>query len=179
MKIKADWEERISFLVNLEESQFEGFDVFQLVSDSQRSGVLSETFESRIEKDTRRKEASLTAMFYPQEIKTFDVSDLVMNCSLVFFTHIKSSRPWIGLFKELKEEDTGVQIKVQWLKKQKNVFVLDVDVPHSVLDINSVMFCDVLKNISESGNKKGPYVLEAETKKNIMDAYVERDIALS
>ena len=99
MKIKADWEERISFLVNLEESQFEGFDVFQLVSDSQRSGVLSETFESRIEKDTRRKEASLTAMFYPQEIKTFDVSDLVMNCSLVFFTHIKSSRPWIGLFK--------------------------------------------------------------------------------
>ena len=24
MKIKADWEERISFLVNFEESQFEG-----------------------------------------------------------------------------------------------------------------------------------------------------------
>ena len=30
MKIKADWEERISFLVNLEESQFEGFDVYVL-----------------------------------------------------------------------------------------------------------------------------------------------------
>jgi hypothetical protein len=42
MKIKADWEERISVLVNLEECQFEGFDVFQLVSDSQRSGVLSD-----------------------------------------------------------------------------------------------------------------------------------------
>ena len=41
------------------------------------------------------------------------------------------------------------------------------------------MFCDVLKNISESGNKKGPYVLEAEIKNKIMDAYVERDIALS
>ena len=26
MKIKADWDERISVLVNLEECQFEGFD---------------------------------------------------------------------------------------------------------------------------------------------------------
>ena len=178
-KIKADWEQRISFLINLDESRFEGFDVFQLVSNSERSGVLSEAFQSRIGNDTKRKEASLTAMFYPPEIKTFDVSDLSRNCSLVFYTHTKSSRPWIGLFKELKEDETGVQIKVEWLKRQKNVYVIDVDVPYSVLDIDSVMFCDILKNISESGNKKGPYVLETETKKKIMSAYGERDIALS
>ena len=34
VKIRADWERRIDFLINLKESQFKAFDVFELISDS-------------------------------------------------------------------------------------------------------------------------------------------------
>ena len=47
----------------------------------------------------------------------------------------------------------------------------------SVIDINTVMFVDVLRNMSYTGNRNGPYVLDAETKKQIVAAYIERDRA--
>ena len=180
-KIKADWEARITFLVNLDQSQFKGFDIFKLVSDDgQTERGLSKSFRTRINRDTKKKEASLTAIFYQPEIKPFSSGNLVKDCSLVFYTHTKTTRPWIGLFVETVEEcgsDT-VLIKVEWLRKEKKEFVINTPPQFSVLDIDSIMFCDILRNISD-GNRGGPYSLDVESKRQIMTAYKERDSALT
>ena len=180
VKIKTDWERRISWLIQLKESEFQAFDVFKLVSDGPRQD-LSDQFLTRMEKESP-KEASLTATFYPPEIKPFSVTDLFKDCSIVFYTSTKSSRPWIGLFIELLEKSDSAQIKVEWLRKEKKVFVLDSksdgSAYYSVLDVESVMFIDVLRNISYTSNRKGPYVLEVETKKQIVQEYIERDSVL-
>ena len=167
--------------MNLDESQFKGFDIFKLVSDEQREHGLSKTFRNRIDRDTKKKEASLTATFYQPEIKPFSSSNLVKDCSLVFYTHVKTTRPWIGLFVETVEDggsDTGL-IKVEWLRKEKKEFVLESPAQFSVLDVDSIMFCDVLRNLSDSGHRGGPYSLDVDSRKQIMTAYKERDSALS
>ena len=155
--------------------------MFKFVSDGPKQD-LSDRFLARMEKENL-KEAYLTATFYPPEIKPFSVTDLFQDCSVVFYTSSKSSRPWIGLFIELLEENNSAQIKVEWLKKEKKIFVLDSksdgSAYYSVLDVESVMFIDVLRNISYSSNRKGPYVLEIETKKQIVQAYLERDSVLT
>ena len=181
VKIKLDWEERISFLIQLEESQFEAFDVFKFVSSIQRQD-LSDNFQRRMEKEIT-KEATLTATFYAPEIKGFSVSDLFQDCSVVFYTASRKTRPWVGLFVELIKNRDSVQIKVEWLIKKEKYFVLDSkpdgSVYYSLLDIETVMFVDVLRNISYSSNRKGPYILDPETKKQIFKEYTERDSVFS
>ena len=71
-----------------------------------------------------------------------------------------------------------VLIKVEWLRKEKKEFVLNSPPQFSVLDIDSIMFCDILRNISD-GNRGGPYSLDVESKRQIMTAYKERDSALT
>ena len=125
------------------------------------------------------KEATLTATFYPPEIKDFAVSDLFKDCSVVFYTTSKKSRPWLGLFIELVKNSESVQMKVEWLKKDNKYFVIDTkpdgSAYYSLLDVETVMFIDVLRNLSYSSSRKGPYVLDTETKKQVAKAYAERD----
>ena len=127
-------------------------------------------------------EATLTVTLYPPEIRSFSVGDLVKDCSVVFYTQAKKSRPWLGLFVELIEENESVKIRVEWLKKDNKYFILDSkpdgSVYCSVLDVDAVMFTDVLRNISYQSNRKGPYILDADTKKVISEAYDERDTTL-
>ena len=108
---------------------------------------------------------------------------MVKDCSVVFYTRTKVSRPWIGLFVELVKDGTSTKVKVQWLRKDKKFFVLDTTgdgSPYiSVLELESVMFTDVLRNVSYRGDRIGPYLLDRETKKNIFDAYTEQDSCIS
>ena len=67
---------------------------------------------------------------------------------------------------------------MEWLKKDKKTYVLDSLLGSkytSVLDVQSVMFSDCLINTSVTGDRGGPYVLEIDVKKQIMEAYTERD----
>ena len=69
-------------------------------------------------------------------------------------------------------------MKVEWLKKDRKTYVLDTTGGlkyTSELDIQSVMFSDVLINTSVTSDRSGPYVLEVDVKKQIMEAYNERD----
>ena len=43
------------------------------------------------------------------------------------------------------------------------------------MEVESIMFSNVLSNVSRSNDRKGPYVLSREAKKLIQDAYIERD----
>ena len=178
-QIKDKWERRISFLINLKESQFQAFDVFKLLPKGQKVKEVSTTFKSRVDQIGASKEVALTATFYPPEIKTFSVQDLFIDCSVVFYTRTKTTRPWIGIFIELIEDGNSVKIKVEWLKKEKKYFVLDCNSNgspfYSVLNIDSVMFSNILRNCSYTGNRKGPYIMDVETKKEISKAYEERD----
>jgi hypothetical protein len=183
IQIKEAWERRISYLIQLKESQFQAFDIFKLVSDDQNDEDRSTNFLSRVGKLMKKKEATLTATFYPPEIKSFSVSSLVKDCSVVFYTQMKTTRPWIGLFIELIEDRELVKIKVEWLKKEKKYYVLekksDGTPYYSVLDLNTVMYSNVLRNVSYSGHRKGPYELDVQTKKEIQKSYVERDTNLN
>ena len=175
IKIKAEWETRISSLIRLKESDFQAFDVYKLVFEDQDENNLTTSFQNRIrESSCTSKDATLTATFYPPEIKAFSVRNLVKDCSVVFYTIVKKTRPWIGLFVELFKDT--MKIKVEWVKKDKKLYVLDTAY-FSVIDFNTVMFVDVLRNMSYTGNRNGPYVLDAETKKQIVAAYIERDRA--
>ena len=176
IRIKEAWEKRITYLIQLKESQFEAFDLFELVSDIEGDGQFNNLL-NRVNKLAARKEATLTATFYPPEIKSFSVDSLVKDCSIVFYTLIKTTRPWIGLFITFTEEINAKKIKVEWLRKERNYYVLDTKSDgspyYSVLDIDTVMFSNVLRNVS--GKRKGPYQLDHETKKEIMKSYCERD----
>ena len=48
----------------------------------------------------------------------------------------------------------------------------------SDVEIESVMFSQVLNNVSFRNDSHGPYFLDKETKKLIDDAYLERDMSL-
>ena len=182
-KIKVAWETRITFLVELNVTQFKAFDLFQLVPDvpSSEQEQLSASFLSRAENVGPSKEAALTAIFYPPEMKTFSVDDLFDNCSVVFYTLTRMTRPWIGLFIGLIEEgESSVKIKVEWLKKDKKYYVLDSTPDgapyYSTIGLESVMFSNVLRNISPKEERSGPYILDKETKKSIDKAYNELDL---
>ena len=176
-KIKDLWENRINHLIGLKESYFQAFDISKL------DVVASNMEVPTVPIEVPTKEPTLTATFYPIEMKDFDLSDLVKDCSVVFYTRTKVSRPWIGLFVELVIDGTSTKVKVQWLRKDKKFFVLDTTgdgSPYiSVLELESVMFTDVLRNVSYRGDRIGPYLLDRETKKHICDAYTEQDSCIS
>jgi hypothetical protein len=63
-------------------------------------------------------------------------------------------------------------------EKRQEAYVLDTTGGlryTSELDVQSVMFSDVLINTSVTSDRYGPYVLEVDVKKQIMEAYDERD----
>ena len=102
-----------------------------------------------------------------------------MDTTVVFYSETKHNRPWIGLFIELLVVDDNMKVKVEWLKKERNNYVIhraDDGTPYySVLECETIMFCDVLNNISPISDRTGPYAIDRDTKKQIMDAYNERD----
>jgi len=122
-EIKKTWHDRITWLSNVHGMSFEAFDIFllrpeQLSLQSLRRPILKE-----------RNNACLTATFYENVLEDITIENLKKDCSLVFYTRDKSSRPWIGLFVELLQcNDDGTQnIKIEWLKKDKKLYVLDQD----------------------------------------------------
>ena len=176
-EIKKTWHDRITWLSNVHGMSFEAFDIFllrpeQLSLQSLRRPILKE-----------RNNACLTATFYENVLEDITIENLKKDCSLVFYTRDKSSRPWIGLFVELLQcNDDGTQnIKIEWLKKDKKLYVLDQDhdgrPSSSVQNLDSVMFMNVLTNTSTS--RSGPYNIDLKTRKEIRDAYIERDKNLS
>lgn len=175
-QIKDTWERRITFLIGLKESDFQAFKISKLIP-IQNDGDEAVAAVAAVEPPA--KEPTLTATFYPVEMKDFNIEDLVKDCSMVFYTRTKVSRPWIGLFVEMLKEGATTKVKVQWLKKIKNLYVLDTTVdgsPYcSVLDLECVLFTGVLRNVSYRADRTGPYHLDRETKTQIMNAYAERD----
>ena len=49
----------------------------------------------------------------------------------------------------------------------------------SRLEIETIMFSDVLINTSSTGDREGPYIMDAKTINEIKSAYEERDRTLS
>ena len=86
---------------------------------------------------------------------------------------MRKSRPWIGLFIEIIEDDNS-KVKVEWLKRVKKHHVIDShsgEKYKSVLDVETIMFSDVLVNTSSVGDRCGHYLLQPEVRKQIMEAY--------
>jgi hypothetical protein len=112
------------------------------------------------------------------EISSFSVLDLKQSVSLVFYTQTKKWRPWIGLFDSLSEDKCSVT--VQWLRREKQNYVLhtksDGSPYLSSVSVESIMFSDVLENLSLVNDKSGPYVMQNFVKQEITNAYKDRDL---
>ena len=177
-QIKNDWETRISFLIKVKPSDYEAFQVSTLKTDVGRSVAEDGLTRQR----SVRKVAAITATFYPLEFSAFSAENLEKDTTVVFYSETKRWRPWIGLFIELLEEEDTMKIKVEWLKKSKTQFVLNSHENgspyYSVVDCDSIMFCDVLINVSPNSDRAGPYTMDKDTRKQIMEAYEERDLNL-
>ena len=176
-EIKTNWETRIEFLISLKESDYKPFNIRDLKpQDTLPQEPISEALTKQ---PVQRRETAITATFYPKEISSFSLEDLEMDVSLVFYCDTKRYRPWIGLFLETLTVDGTPKVKVEWLKKQQKDYVLNVlqdgSCYTSVIDLECIMFSDVLVNCSPSGNRAGPYTLEPDVKKQILEAYSDRD----
>lgn len=181
-EIKLNWKNRINFLIGSKPESFKPFDFNKL--KPQVPGVEEETIREKIQRCPSRREAALTATFFPTEMSSFSVEDLEVDMSLVFYTNKKTSRPWIGLFQGLcQDKNDNTEVEVQWLERERRHFSLalnDDGSPYlSRLEIETIMFSDVLTNISPAGERSGPYVLDGDTIKEIKSAYAERDQALT
>ena len=81
------------------------------------------------------------------------------------------------------DKNDNTEVEVQWLERERRHFSLALNqdgTPYmSRLEIETIMFSDVLTNISPTGERSGPYVLDADTIKEIKSAYAERDQALT
>ena len=176
LKIRFDWEKRINFLISLQESEYRAFDILSLKTQtvSHRNQELD-----IIQSQTKRKQTAVTATFYPQEISSFTFEDLQKDTTIVFYCETKRFRPWIGLFLESVVDDGTKKVKVEWLKKSKKHYVIDSKPDGSCytseIDVECVMFADILVNTSPSGDRSGPFFMEADVRKQILDAYDERD----
>lgn len=180
-EIRKNWEKRIKFLLSCNPASFQPFSFEALRCQAPRKD--NETVVENIQRSSSSGQVALTATFYPNEISSFSVEDLKQDDSVVFYTAVKKSRPWIGLYMGLSKDDDGNNwVEVQWLKRDKKKFFLDlsdVGSPYlSKLQIESIMFTDVLQNLSSSGERTGPYVMDPETLKEIKAAYAERDESL-
>ena len=177
-EIEGKWKRRIHFLVHSKPDDFEPFSFNDL--HPQNPVIENETIVENLQRCSSRREAALTATFFPSEMSSFSVEDLNKDVSLVFYTTVKKSRPWLGLFQGLSNDSNGnLEVEVQWLRRDKKQFCLDVNddgSPYlSKLDIQSIMFSDILCNTSSSGERSGPYVMDVDSIKEIRQAYVERD----
>ena len=163
-------------LIDLSESDYHGMDIFSLKKQPDLQEMPAQAVSRQ---RSQSRTTAITATFYPQEISSFTIEDLKKDVSLVFYCEVKRSRPWIGLFLELiRCDDGGLKVKVEWLKKENKTYVLDTAGGMkytSELDVQSVMFSDVLINTSVTSERTGPYVLDVDVKRQIMEAYIERD----
>ena len=156
-KIKELWEKRIKMLIDLDPKNYVPFNINDLRPQK--------PFAARI--DVRhtppRKDAALTATFFPVEPSEFIVGDLKKDDTIVFYTKEKS-RPWIGLVMEI----TDGSLIVQWVKKVQSHYILDY-LPNgspytSSLPMESVLFSDILQNQSSTLDRRGPYKLDPDVK---------------
>ena len=173
-QIKSQWEQRIDFLINLKEEAFTPFN-FHLLRPQVAPSKCSDLALDSVQSPSRN--VALSATFYPMEFSSFSESDLKRDISLVLYTVSKRYRPWIGLMTELSEDKSTVS--VQWVKKVKDKYILhensDSSPYISSVPYESIMFTDVLRNISETGERHGPYVLDGAVRQEIMKAYKDRD----
>ena len=170
---KKAWEQRIEMLINLSPTQCEPVNI----SNLKKGSIVTEPHINNISSICNKKSASITATFYPIELADFSIYDLRKDTSIVFYCEVRKSRPWIGLFIEIIEDDNS-KVKVEWLKRDKKHYVIDSHSGEkytSVLDVETIMFSDVLVNTSSDGDRCGPYLLQPEVRKQIMEAYAERD----
>jgi hypothetical protein len=83
-----------------------------------------------------------------------------------------------SLFDRLSEDQCSVTI--QWLKKEKQNYVLhkkaDGSPYLSSVAVESIMFSDVLENLSLNNDREGPYVMQNFVKSEITNAYKEHDL---
>ena len=176
-KIKNDWENRIKYLIDLKEADFTPFDL-RLLKPQPPIVSNKELREAIHPEPSTSKKGALSATFYPMEISGFSVLDLKQNVSLVFYTQTKRWRPWIGLFDSLSEDQSSVI--VQWLRREKQNYVLHTKAdgsPYlSSVSVESIMFSDVLENLSLANDRSGPYVMQNFVKQEITNAYKERDL---
>ena len=180
--IKQNWAQRIDLLKNCKSEDFLPFDFKKL--KPQTPSCEENTIVENIQRCSSRREAALTATFYPSEMSSFSVEDLQLDVSIVFYTNVKRSRPWVGLFQGLcNTQDGNLEVEVQWLNREKKQFLLALNEDGtsytSRLEIETIMFSDVLTNISSTGDRGGPYIMDAETVKEIKSAYDERDRTLT
>ena len=180
-QIKQNWKDRIEILENCKPEDFVPFNFKKL--RQQVPSLEEETIRENIRRYPSQREAALTATFYPTEMSSFSVEDLQVDTSLVFYTNVRKSRPWVGLFQGLCDnEDGNLEVEVQWLTRVKKHFHLAVNddgTPYnSRLEIETIMFSDILTNTCSAGNRDGPYIMEPDTIKEIKSAYLERDDAL-
>ena len=175
-KIKYDWEKRIKFLIQLKERNFEAFDFHRLKCQPSPVAVPdhSQLLQSKSSVD---ENVSVTATFYPMDMSKLSAMDLKKDVSLVLYTETKKWRPWVCLFDELSED--GLSVTVQWLKKENQKYVLHLNrdgSPYlSLVPNESIMFADVLENLSPVDAREGPYKLSNFVKQEIVKAYEEQD----
>ena len=176
-KIKNDWENRIKFLIDLKEADFTPFDL-RLLKQQPPITINEELTKAISRQPSTSKKVAMSATFYPMELSSFSVLDLKQNVSLVFYTQQKKWRPWIGLYHSLSEDQCS--ITVQWLRKDKQNYVLHNNAdgsPYlSAVSVQSIMFSDVMENLSLSNDRCGPYVMQAFVKQEIIKAYKDRDL---
>ena len=179
--IKTAWEKRIIFLIDVKESDFEPFNINVL---KKQVKDISANEVNTCNQRNQNRETKITATFYPYESDSFSITDVKKDDTLVFYTETKSTRPWIGLCIQVLEDGSNVQVETQWLKKDKNQYIpclaSDGKPYTSIVDSDSILFHNVLTNISPQGDRVGPYVWpDKDFRKDVMSAYLERDKALS
>ena len=174
-EIKNEWETRIKFLIDLKESRFQPFDFQTLKPQTPLASI--QIASGQLPSLSQERNVAVTATFYPIDMSRLTVLDLQKDISLVLYTETKKWRPWIGLYVEIS--DDGNSVTVQWVKKEKQNFILHVKndgSPYlSSVPVQSIMFADVLENLCPKDSREGPYKMQNFVKSEIVKAYVERD----
>lgn len=181
-KIEKNWVKRIKKLLQSEPTDFKPFDFNSLKPQAPRKE--NETVIENIHRSASSRLSALTATFYPNEMNSFSAEDLKEGDSVVFYTAVKRSRPWVGLFLGMSEDEEGVSlVEVQWLRRERKQFFLDLNEDGSQflskLELETIMFTNVTNNLSPTGERSGPYEMDTDTIKEIKQAYSERDSILS
>ena len=119
---------------------------------------------------------SLKATFYDVDEDANMLKHLETDDSVVVYTDQISSRPWLGLI--TKQTDKG-SVEVQWLKQCRTMFTPQFNKdgsPYvSIVPKESLMFSNILENTSKDLGRDGPYKLSADMRRQINQAYIERD----
>ena len=161
----------------LQKFNFKAFDFDSLKCQPSPAAVPdhSQLLQSKSSVDVN---VSVTATFYPLDMSTLSAMDLKKDVSLVLYTETKKWRPWVCLFVELSED--GLSVTVQWVKKenQKHVLHLNRDgSPYlSSVPVDSIMFADVIENLSPEDAREGLYKVSNFVKQEIDEAYEEHNI---